>query len=57
MPGGEEERIRNLLVCKILHAEGNQHRTHPYEAAPVAEHEETHSRTREAFQTAAVNVR
>lgn len=37
MPGGEEERIRNLLVCKILHAEGNQPRTHPYEAAPVAE--------------------
>lgn len=36
MPGGEEEYIRNLLVCKIARAKGKQHRTRPYEVAPVA---------------------
>lgn len=37
MPGGEEEYIRNSLVCKIACVNGKHHRIHPYEVTPVAE--------------------
>lgn len=37
MPGGEEEYIRNSLVCKITCVNGKRHRIHPYEVTPVAE--------------------
>jgi len=35
MPGGDEERMRNSLVCKIAHANGKLCSALPYEATPA----------------------